>query len=540
MDIKLIHDLADKKKWQVIVDTIERLPKIDLNFDLRMQLARAYNNISDYDEALKVLFSLSEEGELNAYWNFVIGYSYIHKGRYELALKHFKKSFDLGRSDSEEYIEKCKKCINNTKIELKIIADKYKEFGLNISCITNVENDYNVNSRSFFKTPSHSWINLFRLKQNKLNFDCYDWENCVGIGTFTNWKSIVVLDIDGCNDVTFLKNVLIHLGLPQDYEWVVESGSKNGYHIYFRGQKNDGCEEDDVVSTFPPKQEYEKYLDKVEFLWETHTVLPPSAHGSGNVYSFVNGGFPSKLPLWIDSNTIYSFIEKYLDFKEISFGGPYGEEMALVSSKTEFVNDLNEEDFSEYLLDDVYLIIDIETSGIPQKTNSGKTYPEILQIAWVLTNKNGLILRKNSFIIDTPFIRNNESSKFVNIDFKTARKVSFSINYVLEKLTKDIDLCDYIVAHNIEFDLEILEHYYNKIYGVNPFETKKTICTMKSTTNFCKIPNNYGYKYPTLSELFYKLYNYQLNNSHNAEIDVLHTLKCFKKLQRLQIIKNNV
>lgn len=59
---------------------------------------------------------------------------------------------------------------------------------------------------------------------------------------------------------------------------------------------------------------------------------------------------------------------------------------------------------------------------------------------------------------------------------------------------------------------------------------------MKSSVEFCKIENSYGYKFPKLSELYFKLYNYNLNNSHNAEIDVLHTLKCFKKLKEICII----
>ncbi|MBI6116727.1 3'-5' exonuclease [Salegentibacter maritimus] len=210
--------------------------------------------------------------------------------------------------------------------------------------------------------------------------------------------------------------------------------------------------------------------------------------------------------------------------------------MTLISSKTEFVTDFNEEDITKHLLDDVYLFVDIETSGLPEKTNSGTKYPEILQVAWVLTNKKGIILKKNSFIIDTPFLTNNDSSEFVNIDFKTARKVKFPISQALKKLVEDIKMCNYVVAHNIEFDLEILGHYYTNYYGTNPFNGKNKICTMKSTINFCAIPNNYGYKYPKLSELYFKLFSYKVKNSHNAEVDVLHTLKCFKKLQNIGVL----
>ena len=170
---------------------------------------------------------------------------------------------------------------------------------------------------------------------------------------------------------------------------------------------------------------------------------------------------------------------------------------------------------------------------MPQKTTSSTIYPEIIQISWVLTNRECVVLKKNSFIIDTPFLKTNNSSEFVNINFDVARKVNFSLTHALKKLTEDIKICDYVVAHNIEFDIEILGHYFVKTYGANPFSKKKMICTMKSTVNFCKIPNNYGYKYPKLSELYFSLFGYQVKNSHNAEVDVLHTLECFKKLKAL-------
>lgn len=536
MDLKKIYKWSDKGKYDKIINTINKLPNSELNFDLKNQLARAYNNIGQYDEAIRILMTQNLEGNNDAYWNYVIGYAFFYKANFEMALNVFEKSFSLGRKDTKDYIDKCKLYISNNNVEIKVFANKYKEFGFNISCIINQSNVYNENSRSYFKSPSHPWEDLFNLKQSRIEFEKYNWKNAVGIGTFTNWNNLICIDIDGCNDISFLKRILLKLNLPQDYEWVVESGSKNGYHIYYKGNKIEECENDDVVSSFPPKIEFEKYLDKIEFLWETHTVLPPSIHGSGNKYSFVNGLFPKKTPTIINTDTIYNFIDMFLDFDKIRVGGRYGEVMNLISSKTKFINDFEKEDITKHLLENVYLIMDIETSGLPIKNGMTEVYPEILQVAWILVNKSGVILKKNSFIIDTPYITKNNYSEFVNFDFEIARKVKFPISYIFKKLAEDIKICDFVVAHNIDFDVAILGHYFTKLYGINPFISKRQICTMKSTTNFCAISSNYGYKYPKLSELYFKLFNYQVQNSHNAEVDVLHTLKCFKKLQKIGII----
>ena len=42
------------------------------------------------------------------------------------------------------------------------------------------------------------------------------------------------------------------------------------------------------------------------------------------------------------------------------------------------------------------------------------------------------------------------------------------------------------------------------------FESTKKLCTMKSSTEYCKIPGLYGYKWPTLSELHIKLFGEDL------------------------------
>lgn len=534
---EILEDFYSQGRHDIIVNSIEELPEAEWNYDVKIHLGRAYNNTSKFEKAINVLLSEKKKGQDDKYWNFVIGYAYFHKNDYKTALEYFEKSFELGRLDVKDYILRSKQGIKNKGgYKIKAIADKYKDFGFNISCIGKKPNEYNKNARSYFKTPNHPWTMYFNSQQRISNYNMLDWNDSVGVGTFTSWNKLVVIDIDGCNDINFLKKILTELGLPENYEWVVESGSKNGYHIFYYGDKNNECGNDHVVSTYPPRKEYEKYLYKMEFLWRTHVVLPPSVHSSGNKYKFVNQTFPKNSPTSIDKSTISKFIKTFLDVKEVEVGDGYGEVFTLIKSNSEFVTDLETKDLTQHLLDDVYLIIDIETSGLTEMTTKGKKIPEIVQIAWLLINKKGTILKKHSYIIDTPYIVENNFSDIINIDFKVARKVKFSLRKTLKILAEDLKMSDYVVAHNIEFDIEILGHYFVETYGANPFNKKNKICTMKSTVDFCKLPNNYGYKYPKLSELYFKLFQYEIKNSHNAEVDVLNTLKCFNKLKKIGII----
>ncbi len=59
---------------------------------------------------------------------------------------------------------------------------------------------------------------------------------------------------------------------------------------------------------------------------------------------------------------------------------------------------------------------------------------------------------------------------------------------------------------------------------------------MERTTNFCAIDGPYGYKWPKLSELHFKLFNTGFEEAHNAAVDIKATAKCFWELKRLNKI----
>jgi DNA polymerase-3 subunit alpha len=134
-----------------------------------------------------------------------------------------------------------------------------------------------------------------------------------------------------------------------------------------------------------------------------------------------------------------------------------------------------------------------------------------------------------------------------------------------------------IIAHNLNFDLKmvqceiirIIKHYETQSnVATRTRQKKKEICllmntqllkipissttyeyptklycTMLSNIKFCNIIryNSRGpyQKYPTLTELYQKLFEQTPQNMHNSLYDVYATLKCFlKKTQNINIIEN--
>lgn len=62
---------------------------------------------------------------------------------------------------------------------------------------------------------------------------------------------------------------------------------------------------------------------------------------------------------------------------------------------------------------------------------------------------------------------------------------------------------------------------------------------MKASTEFCKIPGPYGYKWPKLEELYKILFNESFN-AHNALDDIRATARCFWELKNKNVISPSI
>ncbi len=68
------------------------------------------------------------------------------------------------------------------------------------------------------------------------------------------------------------------------------------------------------------------------------------------------------------------------------------------------------------------------------------------------------------------------------------------------------------------------------------FERKQKLCTMKASTNYCKLSGPYGYKWPKLSELHIKLFGVDFEEAHDASVDINATEKCFWELRKIGLL----
>ncbi len=192
----------------------------------------------------------------------------------------------------------------------------------------------------------------------------------------------------------------------------------------------------------------------------------------------------------------------------------------------------------------MFLIFDTETTGLPQNYNApvsdSDNWPRMVQLAWQLHDEKGELVEVKNFIVKPDgYTIPYTSEQIHGISTERAMQQGMDLKYVLEEFNKAVAKSQFSVGHNIEFDINIIGAEYFRMEMENVLLQKKSIDTKNEGTDFCKIPGGKGgkFKWPTLTELYLKLFNEGFEEAHNASADVEATTRAFLELVRLNVIK---
>ena len=192
----------------------------------------------------------------------------------------------------------------------------------------------------------------------------------------------------------------------------------------------------------------------------------------------------------------------------------------------------------------MFLIFDTETTGFPKDWKAPITdldnWPRVVQLAWQIHDENGALVEVQDHIVypdgyDIPF----NATKVHGISTERAKSEGRPLADVLIDFDKALKKCEYLVGHNVNFDLNVTGCEYYRINGVNPLDSKKSLdsCT-EITAKLCELPGGRGgrYKLPKLEELHLHLFGEGFAEAHNAAFDVEATARVFLELLRIKVI----
>lgn len=189
-----------------------------------------------------------------------------------------------------------------------------------------------------------------------------------------------------------------------------------------------------------------------------------------------------------------------------------------------------------------FLFFDTETTGLPKNWKASyqdiDNWPRLVQIAWIVADVNGNISEQSDYIIKpNGFTIPVDSTKVHRISTQQALEHGNELYFVLNEFNNCVRNVDYLVAHNLSFDINVVASELFRSHIDSDIFDKDQICTMERTTNYCKIPGSYGYKFPKLSELHQKLFQTDFDEAHDASEDIKATFKCFFQLLKNKTIK---
>jgi DNA polymerase III epsilon subunit-like protein len=186
----------------------------------------------------------------------------------------------------------------------------------------------------------------------------------------------------------------------------------------------------------------------------------------------------------------------------------------------------------------MYLFFDTETTGLPKRWKAPVTdlgnWPRLVQLAFLVFDDSGKKAGAGDFIIKPDgFSIPEEAARVHGITTARALREGEDLLFVLQKFDLLVREASCLVAHNMSFDEKIVGAEFLRNSMPDALSGKRKICTMERTTDFCAIRSPYGYKWPKLSELYYRLFGTYFEEAHNAAADIQATAKCFWELKRI-------
>lgn len=193
----------------------------------------------------------------------------------------------------------------------------------------------------------------------------------------------------------------------------------------------------------------------------------------------------------------------------------------------------------------MYLFFDVETNGLPKSWGAPVTdvdnWPRVVQIAWALYDCMEYMVHSASYIIKLP---EPMPEKLVEIHGINDDKIAAFGQPAVEVFKKFNNICSHkdvhlLIAHNIKFDFNVVSSEAIRWRTGNTHTKLKQFCTMMKSTAHCQLPKKRGggYKWPKLAELYATLFNgAEIEDAHNAMVDVFATAKCFFYMLENEII----
>jgi DNA polymerase III epsilon subunit-like protein len=200
---------------------------------------------------------------------------------------------------------------------------------------------------------------------------------------------------------------------------------------------------------------------------------------------------------------------------------------------------------------DLVLVFDTETTGFPRllQRETLDKQPYLLQLSYVLWDPSTRqVMKTVDHLVQLPEgVQIPAEATAVNrITHQDCQDRGRPLSEVMAEFQEDMKHVSTLVAHNIDFDVKIMQIAWMRVNTEASHEEaspsmlfasiKQQYCTMKESTDLCRLERtrkngNIYWKSPKLSELHEHLFGTVPEGLHDALVDVQACLRCFVRMR---------
>ena len=166
------------------------------------------------------------------------------------------------------------------------------------------------------------------------------------------------------------------------------------------------------------------------------------------------------------------------------------------------------------------LFFDTETTGLPidrriPALQNEINWPQLVSVSWSVWNEGECVKRETRLIKPEGWTIPADSTRIHGITTEMAEENGTSLNEALDAFKEDLMGRNRIIAHNMEFDKNVLFHAFAWHLGKYPrkfWDDSRDFCSQSAATGELKLPWAYAknadmYKMPGLDELYKATFN---------------------------------
>ncbi len=190
------------------------------------------------------------------------------------------------------------------------------------------------------------------------------------------------------------------------------------------------------------------------------------------------------------------------------------------------------------------LYFDTETTGFPRKTETPlEECPHIVQLAALLIDDDlGEIGCFNAIIRPDGWVISEEVAAIHGITTEKAIACGIPINVAMAVFTQLAYNAAQVIAHNITFDLQLVDYEFRRIDRKNVLAEMAKACTMEGSVDVVRIPptpamlraGRHNFKSPKLIESYQHFFGEEFDGQHDALADVRACARIHRHLIKLE------